>query len=185
MQTNLKEIKRISKEKEIENWEFRNYLKRYDVPIADLDSIVHKIYYRVSSRIDCTMCSNCCRCFYPILNIEDIHKLSEGMGISTPQFKDRFLQKKNEDNSYVLKNSSCPFLKGNLCSQYEFRPEACSSFPHLHRADFIFRLNNILNNYSICPIVFNVYEILKTEIWTQTDLPPENTAAPQKLRKKI
>ncbi len=185
METNLKEIKRISEEKENENWEFRNYLKRYDVPIADLDSIVHKIYHRVSSRIDCTECSNCCRYFYPILNIEDIHKLSEGMGISTQQFKDRFLQKKNEDNRYVLKNSSCPFLKGNLCSQYEFRPEACSSFPHLHREDFIFRLNNILNNYSICPIVFNVYEILKTEIWTRTGLPPENTAAPQKLRKKI
>jgi Fe-S-cluster containining protein len=55
----------------------------------------------------------------------------------------------------------CPFLEGNLCSNYDHRPGDCRSFPHLHKHDFIFRLWNVADNCAVCPIVFNVYERLK------------------------
>ena len=50
MEKSLKEIARIAKEKEDENWEFRSFLKSYDVEIEDLGSIVHKLYHPVYSR---------------------------------------------------------------------------------------------------------------------------------------
>lgn len=33
----------------------------------------------------------------------------------------------------------------------------------------IFRLINIIENTSICPIVFNVYEELKKEVWNNPE----------------
>ena len=38
-------------------------------------------------------------------------------------------------------------------------------FPHLHKEEFIFRLWGVVENCPICPIVFNVYEQLKDELW--------------------
>ncbi|RZB38392.1 MAG: hypothetical protein SRB2_00140 [Desulfobacteraceae bacterium Eth-SRB2] len=39
METNLKKIERTSKLKKDENWEFRAFLKGYDIPLEELDSI--------------------------------------------------------------------------------------------------------------------------------------------------
>lgn len=165
METDLAKIKQIAEEKEDENWAFRNFLKRYDVPIEKLDGMVHQLYRYVASRLDCTACANCCRCFSPILEKEDIQRLSAHMGLSIPQFIERFLSQNSGDDVYLVKNQPCPFLKGNLCSQYDLRPEGCVSFPHLDKDDFIFRLTNVVNNYAVCPIVYNVFEMLKSEIW--------------------
>lgn len=169
METNLKEIGRLSEKRKKENSDFRLFLKHYDVPIEALDAIVHKIYGDVSSKIDCIKCANCCTYFSPIFNENDIRKISEGMGISVPEFQTRFLQKNNEEGGYAAKSVPCPFLRNKLCTHYEYRPEACASFPHLHKTDFVFRLLDVMNNYSICPIVYNVLEILKDELWTNRD----------------
>ncbi len=39
----------------------------------------------------------------------------------------------------------------------------------IKRNDFVSRLINVINNISICPIVFNVYESLKEEIWNNPE----------------
>ncbi|MBW1737720.1 MAG: hypothetical protein JRJ69_09220 [Deltaproteobacteria bacterium] len=52
-----------------------------------------------------------------------------------------------------------------MCSHYELRPEACRSFPHLHKEEFVSRLMGVIQNYAVCPIIFNVYERLKNELW--------------------
>jgi len=166
METDINTIKEISEIKEQENLEFCDFLKRYDIPLEDLDAIVHEIYNRVSREIDCTECGHCCRTFSPILNKEELRILSENIGISILQFEEQYLEEYDENNEYIVMNLPCPFLEGNHCAQYEFRPEACASYPYLHLEDFVFRLNNVLNNYSICPIVYNVYEMLKEKIWT-------------------
>ena len=67
METNLKEIERASKFKKDENWEFRAFLKGYDIPLEELDSIVHELFDYVSSEIDCTKCANCCKKVSPLL----------------------------------------------------------------------------------------------------------------------
>lgn len=160
METNLKEIKRIAKIKENENWEFRSFLKGFDIEIEELDSIVHKLYDHVSKEIDCTKCANCCKQIKVILSLKDISGLQKGTGLSKQQFETKFI-KKGKNGDYSFKKTPCPFLKDNLCTQYDFRPYACRSFPHIHKEEFIFRLIDVVNNISICPIVFNVYEKLK------------------------
>lgn len=164
METNLNRIKELSKKKEDENRRFRSFLKGCDIPSKKIDSIVHKLYQKISSEIDCKTCANCCKEVQSVLNQKDIEKFSKGLRISSVQFKDQYLVKDKEAEKFVFNKRPCPFLKDNLCSHYAYRSNDCISYPHLHKNDFVFRLINVINNYSICPIVFNVYENLKNEI---------------------
>jgi hypothetical protein len=41
----------------------------------------------------------------------------------------------------------------------------CRSYPHLHKKDFAHRVIKVIDNCSICPIAFNVFERLKAELW--------------------
>lgn len=164
METDLKKIAEIAKQKEDENWRFCTFLKGYDIGIKELDSIVHGFYDIVKKEIDCTKCANCCAQVNPTLSQSDIAKLSKGTGVPKQQFIEHYL-KKDTDGEYLFKGGSCPFIQDNLCTLYDFRPEACQSFPHLHKEDFVFRSMQVVQNYSVCPIVFNVYELLKNELW--------------------
>jgi Fe-S-cluster containining protein len=166
METDLNKIKKLSMKKEDENWEFRSFLKRCDVPSEEIDSIVHRLYQRVSSEMDCKTCANCCKEVQLVLVFEDIEKLSKGLGISISQFKNQYLVKDSESENHIFNMKPCPFLKANLCSCYAYRPEDCRSYPHLHKPDFVLRLINVIGNCSICPVVFNVYERLKNEMLT-------------------
>jgi hypothetical protein len=161
METDLIKIKNLSKERKDENWYFRTFLKGYD--IKNLDSIVHKLFKHVSEAIDCTSCGNCCKEMQPNLKKKDINKLSRSLNITPDQFIIKYVDK-DEDGDRILNQLPCPFLKDNKCSQYDSRPIDCASYPHLHKKDFVFRLIGVVNNYSICPIVFNVYEGLKRKL---------------------
>ena len=166
METDLKKIEQMAISNEDENWRFRNFLKRSDMSLEEMDALVHGINDRVSAGIDCTECANCCIVFSPVFTAGDIKKMSRQMGLTSREFESRFLEEDNEEQAYIVQEAPCPFLKNKLCSQYDGRPEGCSSFPHLDQDDFVFRLTGVLEKYSICPIVFNVYDILKNEIWT-------------------
>ena len=165
METNVNKIKELSKKKGNENWKFRSFLKGCEIPSERIDSIVHKLYQKISSQIDCKTCANCCKEILPVLDQEDIKKFSKGLGVTTTRFKDQYLVRDKDSKRYVFNKKPCPFLKDNLCLHHAYRPKDCISYPHLHKKDFIFRLISVINNYSICPIVFNVYENLKSEIW--------------------
>ncbi len=164
METDLNKIRKLSIEKEDENWRFRAFLKRCHIPPEEIDSIVHRLYRKISSQIDCKTCANCCKEIQPVLDRKDIEKFSKCLGIPVAQFKTQYLIKDNDSEDYLFNEKPCPFLKANLCSYYASRPEACVSYPYLHKTDFTSRLINVIGNYSICPIVFNVYEYLKDEI---------------------
>ena len=169
METDIYKIRKLSKEKEVENWNFRSFLKGCDIPSKKIDSIVYELYQKVSSEIDCRTCANCCREVQPVLDQKDIERFSKCLGISIAQFKDQYLVKDEEPGKFVFNKKPCPFLKDNLCSHYACRPKDCKSYPHLHKSGFIFRLINMVENCSICPIVFNVYESLKDEIRDYND----------------
>jgi Fe-S-cluster containining protein len=161
METDINKIKKLAKGKEDENWRFRTFLKAYD--IKNLDSIFHKLFKQISEEIDCTTCGNCCKEIKPSVKKIDIEKLSKSLNITTDKFITNYVEK-DEDGENVLKQIPCPFLSENKCTQYGSRPVDCASYPHLHKKDFVFRLVGVVNNYSICPIVFNVYEALKTKL---------------------
>ena len=70
----------------------------------------------------------------------------------------------DDDGKKRFNQIPCPFLHCNKCIYYESRPADCTSYPHLHKKEFVFRLIGVINNYSICPIVFNVYEELRYKL---------------------
>jgi hypothetical protein len=167
VETDISKIKALSKRKEDENWEFRSFLKESDVPSEEIDRIVNELYKETSIKIDCTSCANCCREMQPLLDDEDIERLSAGLGLSAAQFKKQYLVKDRESDKFLLKEKPCPFLKDNLCLHYKYRPKDCASYPHLNKEGFIFRLMDVIHNYSVCPIVFNVYGRLKESVWSE------------------
>ena len=161
MEKDLIKIKKFSQEREDENWYFRTFLKGY--AIKNLDSVVHELFRQVSEAIDCTACGNCCKKMQPILKKKDIDKLSVSLNIMPDKFITKYVNK-DEDGKSIINQLPCPFLKDNKCTQYDSRPVDCASYPHLHKKDFVFRLIGVVNNYEICPIVFNVYEALKSKL---------------------
>ena len=169
METDLDKIKKLSKENEDKNWKFRSFLKECGISRDKIDSIEHRLYKKVSSEIDCKTCANCCKQVQPTLDQEDIEGFSECLDISVAQFKEKYLVKDDDPKKFVFKKKPCPFLKDNLCSHYTNRPKDCVSYPHLHKNGFTLRLMGVIGNCSICPIVYNVYEYLKDEIWHYDD----------------
>ena len=141
----------------------------YDISLKKLDSIIHRLYEQVSDQIDCNQCANFCKEVRPILNRADIKNFSKGLGISTTEFQEKYLTKDEESSGFIFNEIPCPFLKDNLCSNYDNRPKDCRSFPHLHKKDFVFRLIGVIDNCAICPIVYNVFELLKDELWHDFD----------------
>ena len=104
-----------------------------------------------------------------MLNIKDVGRLANGLKISIDTFKDKYLIERENNEGITFKKKLCPFLNNNICSQYKYRPEGCRSYPHLHKKYFVSRLINVIGNTSICPIVFNVFEALKEEVWNNPE----------------
>jgi hypothetical protein len=75
------------------------------------------------------------------------------------------LRPTEDKDAYCFRQKPCPFLRNNCCTVYDARPDDCRSFPHLHKDEFVFRLIQVVNNCSVCPIVYNVFERLKEELW--------------------
>ncbi|MCX5907866.1 MAG: YkgJ family cysteine cluster protein, partial [Deltaproteobacteria bacterium] len=114
--------------------------------------LVRKIYREIAGKIDCQTCANCCRVTQPILRPADTKRLSRVLGIPPAQFARQFLIPDEEPGQYRFRKNSCPFLQNNSCRHYRQRPKDCSSYPHLHQKDFVYRLIAVVENCSICPI---------------------------------
>lgn len=159
--TDLQLIKKLATEREDENWRFRTFLKGYDT--ETLDATIHRLYTEIASQIDCQACGNCCRIMRPMLKQPDIFRLASHLSISQDEFREQYLFK-DEDGDLTFRETPCPYLSDNSCSVYQNRPNDCRSYPHLHKKEIVFRLMGVVHNYSVCPIVFNVYEQLKDEL---------------------
>ena len=167
IEIDINKIRRIAKLKRDENYKFRSFLKGCDC--EEIDVIVHRLYRTISPKIDCNICGNCCKKVLPVLNKKDIKRLANGLKISVDVFKNKYLIEKENNEGITFNKKPCPFLNNKICSQYKYRPEDCRSYPHLHKKYFTSRLIDVIENTSICPIVFNVYEALKEEVWNNPE----------------
>jgi len=163
-ETNLKRIRELADQKKKENLDFREHIKQCDIEEEEIDAIVHRLDAYVSSKIDCRQCANCCRELAAAVGREDISRLAQAEGVTPKQFEQNYLDKTDEPDRFLIRQKPCPFLKGRLCRHYHVRPESCAEFPFLHKADFTTRSMMALWNLPHCPIVYNVYELLKSEI---------------------
>jgi Fe-S-cluster containining protein len=165
IETDLACIERIARECSDANGAFRSFLKFGDLSPVAIDRTAHELYEEVSGRIDCTTCANCCKVARPVLGPSDVKRLVARLNLPARDFRDRYLKKNEDGAGWLFVSLPCPFLSDNRCTVYGDRPRECRSFPHLHKRDFTSRLIQVISNYSLCPIVFNVYESLKRELW--------------------
>jgi Fe-S-cluster containining protein len=142
-----------------DNWNFRSYLFQ-NVPSELVDQTVHTLNKEISSKIDCTKCGHCCREIQPFMDANDIAQMAEGLKETSEKI---LAQTKPEDHNCVsFLKKPCPMLKDNKCTVYQFRPRDCQEYPHLDKPDFLAGSVGTIENYGTCPIVFNVYNRLKT-----------------------
>ncbi|MEO8400095.1 MAG: YkgJ family cysteine cluster protein [Ignavibacteriaceae bacterium] len=160
IELDIQKIEELGKLREKENLRFRIYLKGKDS--NRIDKIVHRLNLEISGKIDCTKCGNCCKKISPSLNEKEIVRISERINFSPEAVKEKYIE--ISDGEQFFKDRPCNFLHENKCSIYTDRPGDCREYPFLHKKFFISRLIGVIENYSICPIVFNVFERLKTEL---------------------
>ena len=146
LEINIKNIQQIAQRKKNENLSFHSFLKEQD--FDKVDEIVHRLYEEIAPQINCLKCANCCLNLRPIASNEELSKYVE--------------EKDIEDFKYLM-SFPCKYLKDKKCTIYSDRPEDCRSYPYLHKNEFVTRILGVLQNYEICPIVFNVFELLKIE----------------------
>lgn len=130
------------------------------IPVTRLDALVHPIVAEVTAGIDCTQCGNCCKQQEPGVTAGEIEKLAALNHQSTADFITTHVAWDREGVSFLC-TQPCIFLTHTTCSIYNSRPLACADFPGLHRPRLKWRLRQVEENYTLCPIVFNVVEKLK------------------------
>ncbi|MGM0650129.1 MAG: YkgJ family cysteine cluster protein [Bacteroidota bacterium] len=162
LESDTKKIALLGEQNEEENFDFRIFLKGQDK--KRVDRIVHRLDAEIRSQIDCQKCGNCCKIFRPCVTDREIDKLSKLAKHSRHDFEKHYVEIDNFDNVKYLKDTPCIFLNGNSCSIYKDMPEDCKSYPHTHKPGFISRTLGLIDDYGICPIVFNVFERLKLEL---------------------
>lgn len=146
-ESDLKYIEQIAKEKQSENISFQTHLKVQDS--KKIDKIVHRLYKEVESQIDCRDCGNCCQNLRPIASHKELSQ---------------FVAEENIESLMYAESIQCMHHKDKVCTDYLNRPEECRLFPYLGEDDFITKTYSAIQNYRICPHVYNVYEGLKTEL---------------------
>jgi Fe-S-cluster containining protein len=162
--TDLETVKRLAEEQSDANWRFRYFLKNHLTwPEEKLDAVVQEIARKVAAEIDCAACANCCRTMAVGLEEGDIERLARHRGVTVAEFEASHVAV-DDWREKILAESPCPFLEGSLCSVYAERPRGCREFPHLDKCGFASRLNGVMGNAEVCPIVFNTLQLLKRRL---------------------
>lgn len=162
MLTDLVQIRRLGEKKLAENGKFRGYLKRHTFVERRLKHIAEE----VADAIDCTQCANCCRVATASTTRRDIERLAKFIGMSTAEVTATYTVP-SEEEGRILKHDAngCLFLKDNLCTVYDGRPDSCRDFPHLVHGSgsFLSRLWAMPDRACYCPIVYHSLEEFKRE----------------------
>jgi Fe-S-cluster containining protein len=132
--------------------------------------MVAQYYEEIRKEINCCACGHCCHVMSPRLIGKDLKRLADYLTISRNELISEYLEPSKEERGYVMKKRPCPFLENQRCTIYDVRPDDCRSFPHMHKRDFRSGLMQVVNNCSICPIVYNVFERLKQDLWRRSRL---------------
>ena len=152
--TSRKEIKKF----------FFNISKRKS---PEIDKLFHTAHEQVFNKTDCLVCANCCKTSSPIITNRDIDRIASHLKIKPGDFVRDYLHI-DEDEDYVVQKTPCSFLnEDNTCRIYEYRPKACSEYPHTDRKNMSEIMGLTEKNALVCPAVFNMIELISSNIETK------------------
>ena len=155
----LVQIQIEGKKKEAENERFRRFWKNSD----HSDEELRRIASRIESEIDCTQCANCCR--VPVVTVEEheISRLAHYLNISPATVIAEYTDE--DEGCHVLRQTKdgCVFLKNNLCTVYDARPDQCEGFPYLSKGEgeIVSHSYALMDRVCYCPIVYHSVEAFK------------------------
>jgi uncharacterized protein len=162
MQSKIEQWKNKKTEKAESHKKLINKLKKAND--KKLNQLADQIHEAVFSQIDCLDCANCCKSIPPIINETDIRRISKHLGLKATDFKDKYV-KYDDDMDLVMNCSPCPFLQSdNKCQIYEYRPKACSEYPHTGNFEFAKNIRLHAINSKYCPAVFHILEEISTKM---------------------
>ncbi|MBN2026951.1 MAG: YkgJ family cysteine cluster protein [Actinobacteria bacterium] len=160
METDLKKIKKKATAREEEVDAFLEWLKISRVSQRKLDARLKKLMRGIMPEFDCTRCAACCKEAYVVLETDDIARLAEALDMKRSKFRAKYVTR-NEDGDVCLNKRPCPFLKDDLCTVYEARPDSCREYPFSLAVDSKEKMDNISANYTVCPVLFHTLEQLR------------------------
>ncbi|MEM6317884.1 MAG: UPF0158 family protein [Bacteroidota bacterium] len=105
-----KNWERNAKKQQDANFQFLTSLKMKSP--SRVDKIVHKLDQEAFEKIDCTNCANCCKTAKPVLESDDIQRISTHLNLSEAAFKNQYLTKDTDTlgNDWITKQTPCSFL---------------------------------------------------------------------------
>ena len=160
METDLKKIKKLAAGNEKEVDAFLERLKEAGISSRSLDARLKKLLREIMPQFDCTKCAACCKDAFVVVETDDIRRLAAALGMKRSEFRALYIGK-NDDRDTVFNRRPCPFLKRNLCTHYEARPDCCREYPYSLAVDSKSKLDNISANYQVCPVLFHALEELR------------------------
>ena len=162
MVTDLVEIRRLAESKQVENLDFRRYVRASHHPFEPFQALASEM----RKHIDCTTCANCCRHTLVGVDRAEIGAIACHLAIEAADVIRLYTSPDpGVPGARVLvnKNDACTFLGGSLCMIYTARPAACRNFPHLAPCTPSLggRMSSLCRNAWFCPIIYNALESYK------------------------
>ena len=164
MQPDLSQLKKLAKDKHLENKKYFDKLK--SKPPKDLDRQMEQLHDKEFRKTDCLSCANCCKTTGPLFTNVDVERIAKHLKLKSAEFQQKYLRV-DEENDLVLQTVPCVFLDAeNYCLIYDVRPKACREYPHTNRKKFHQIANLTLQNLAICPAAYNIVEAMKKKMPT-------------------
>lgn len=155
------ELKNLTNKTQLETSSFVKKIKKKKP--KKLDDVVRELHEDAFANFDCLDCANCCKTIGPRLIEKDIERLAKHLKMKTSDFKKKYILT-DDDGDFVFNKHPCTFLlPDNYCMVYESRPKACREYPHTNRKRFYQILDLSHKNCETCPVVFDIFEELKTK----------------------
>jgi uncharacterized protein len=165
--TDLVQIHHATAAQDEENLAFQTFV-HVELALSDrrLNTVVQETTAQVWGHIDCRTCANCCRTRQPVFRRTEVQRIAAYLGVTVEHLRAHHLRSDVASGKYITQGLPCPFLAGNLCSIYAVRPVVCADYPHLQK-NFRSRLWQVLDNATVCPIVYNVLGRVKQRLGFQ------------------
>lgn len=142
------------------NYKFRVFLKNH-ADSEKLDEQFKELHEKYFAQYDCSKCRNCCKKCSGSIPVDEVEEDAKYLNIDKEEFIEKYLDKKIDCGEYHTKNAPCDFFVNGECILDDHKPLACKEYPHTNKDNRLFSLYSVVDNTTVCPVVYEILEELK------------------------